>query len=138
MSEFQEVVKEGANTAWKRIKQFFLYLTLALVVGGGLYLWVVSWTYSEGTRAGYLIKVSHKGVVFKTYEGQLNLGGFQTDAQSGVVGNIWEFSTSKRAIYDQLQELEGTKVKLHYKQRYKSMPWQGKTEYFIYKVEQVE
>ena len=137
MSEFQQVVKEGAESIGRKIKRFFLIL-LGVVLGGGrLFVWVAGWTFSEGTRAGELIKISKKGVVFKTYEGQLNLGGFQSD-NAGIVGNIWEFSTTKGDIYSRLQELEGKKIKLHYKQRYKPMPWQGKTDYFIHKVELIE
>lgn len=138
MSEFQQVVKEGASTVMSKVKRFFLILLGVIVLGGALFVWISGWTYSEGTRAGYLIKISNKGVVFKTNEGQLNTGGFQTDSESGLVGNIWEFSVTKNDIYDQLQALEGEKIKLYYRQRYKPMPWQGKTEYFVYKVQKIE
>lgn len=134
MSEFTQIVKDGANTILDWIKRFFLAISILAIVGVGAYLWVCNWTYSEGTRAGYLIKISKKGVVFKTYEGQLNLGGFQSDAASGLAGNIWNFSVYKDAIYQELQQNEGNKVVLHYRQKYKSMPWQGKTDYFIYKI----
>lgn len=137
MSEFQQVVKEGAESIGRKIKRFFLMLLGVLLIGGLIFVWVAGWTFSEGTRAGELIKVSRKGVVFKTYEGQLNLGGFQSD-NAGIVGNIWEFSTTKNDVYDRLQELEGKKIKLHYRQRYKPMPWQGKTDYFVHKVEVIE
>lgn len=137
MSEFQQVVKEGAESIGRKIKRFFLMLLGILLIGGLIFVWVAGWTFSEGTRAGELIKVSRKGVVFKTYEGQLNLGGFQSD-NAGIVGNIWEFSTTKNDVYDRLQELEGKKIKLHYRQRYKPMPWQGKTDYFVHKVEVIE
>ncbi|MEL7221721.1 MAG: hypothetical protein AAGJ93_10405 [Bacteroidota bacterium] len=137
MSEFQQVVKEGAENVGRRIKRFFLYLFGILIVVGLLFVWISGWTYSEGTRAGDLIKISTKGVVFKTHEGQLNLGGFES-SNDGVVGNIWNFSTTNNDVFDRLQELEGKKVKLHYRQRYKPMPWQGKTEYFIDEVEVIE
>lgn len=137
MSEFQQVVKEGAESIGRKVRRLFLMLLGVVLVGGLLFVWVAGWTFSEGTRAGELIKISKKGVVFKTYEGQLNLGGFQSD-NAGIVGNIWEFSTTKGDIYTRLQELEGKKIKLHYKQRYKPMPWQGKTDYFIHKVELIE
>ena len=138
MSEFKQVVISGAKTVGRAIRRFFLILLAIAIIGAGAYLWWANWTYSEGTRAGYLIKISKKGVVFKTYEGQLNLGGFQSDEQSGVIGNIWEFSVRKKEVYEQLQDLEGKQVKLHYKQKYKSMPWQGDTDYFIYKAEPVK
>ena len=114
-----------------------MLLGIALILGL-LFVWVAGWTFSDGTRAGELIKVSKKGVVFKTYEGQINLGGFQTDNGSGITGNIWEFSTTNKKVYKQLQEMEGKKVKLHYQQRYKTMPWQGKTEYFVDEVNVIE
>lgn len=138
MSEFKQVVKEGATKVGSWIKRFFLIILLLAVVGGGVYLWVCNWTYSEGTRAGNLIKISYKGVVLKTYEGQLNLGGFQSNDQSGISGNIWEFSVWDDEIYKQLQQYEGKQVKLFYRQKYKAMPWQGDTDYFIYQVELVE
>jgi len=142
MSEFQQVIKKGAQEfaqkTWSGVKKFFLVILILAILGAGGYYWVSSWTFSQGTRAGTLIKISKKGVVFKTYEGQLNLGGFQSDAASGVVGNIWEFSVLEGDVYKQLQQYEGKQVKLHYKERYNSFPWQGDTNYFIYKVEQVQ
>lgn len=138
MSEFKQVVKEGTGKVFSWIKRFFLILSLlGLVIGGG-YLWVCNWTYSSGTRAGTLIKISRKGVVFKTYEGQLNLGGFRENADDGISGNIWEFSVWEEEVYRELQNYEGKQVKLHYREKYKSMPWQGDSNYFIEKVEAVK
>lgn len=137
MSEFQQVVKEGAESVGRSIKRFFLWLFGALIVAALVAIWVAGWTYSDGTRAGELVKITRKGVVFKTYEGQLNLGGFSSN-DGGVVGNIWDFSTTSDEVYRQLQELEGKKVKLEYRQVWKELPWQGKTDYFIDKVELVE
>lgn len=137
MSEFQQVVKEGAQSVGRKIKKLLLYLTAIAVAGALVFVWVAGWTFSDGTRAGELTKVSRKGVIFKTYEGQINVGGIEA-AESGIVGNIWNFSTTKRDVYEQLQQMEGKKVKIHYRQRYKPMPWQGKTEYFVDKVEVIE
>lgn len=138
MSEFSQVVKDGLGKVGDIVKRFFLIILLIIAVGTSGYVWVMGWTYSDGTRAGTLIKVSHKGVAFKTYEGQLNMGGFQPDTQSGIMGNIWDFSVIKSAVYKDLKQSEGKNVKLHYRQRYKAMPWQGKTSYFVYKVEVLE
>ncbi len=105
---------------------------IALVVGGGVYMLYANWTYSDGTRTGYLIKISEKGYIFKTYEGQLNLGGFQDSDQGNIVGNTWNFSLKDDALYKKLGELEGQKVTLSYKEINKAMPWQGDTNYFVY------
>lgn len=137
MSEYNQMVKQGVQTIGKRIRRVFGWILLVLILGGGIYLVVCNLTYSNGQRAGTLIKISRKGVVFKTYEGQLNLGGVSMDAEAGLSGNIWEFSVQKNDIYDELQDLQGQKVKLYYRQKYKGMPWQGKTDYFVYQVELV-
>ncbi|MBL7793780.1 MAG: hypothetical protein JNK77_15735 [Saprospiraceae bacterium] len=137
MSEFQQVVKEGTDKVKKISKRVLLLIILAGILGGAGYLWVCNWTYSEGTRAGYLVKISRKGVVFKTYEGQLNLGGFQVPGQNPTLGSIWDFSVLKSDAYQSLQEFEGEHVKLYYKEKYKNMPWQGDTKYFVYRVEAV-
>jgi len=137
MSEFQQVVKDGADKAGSILKKGVLLLLLLAAIGTGLYIWGSNWTYSDGTRAGTLIKLSRKGVVWKTYEGQLNLGGFQESGDEGIVGNIWNFSVPKKKFYQKLQEYEGQRVRLHYREVFNAMPWQGKTEYFVYEVELV-
>ncbi|GJM33122.1 MAG: hypothetical protein DHS20C18_21230 [Saprospiraceae bacterium] len=76
--------------------------------------------------------------MMKAGEGHPNLGGFQTDDQTGVVGNIWNFSVWDKDIYSQLQQYEGKHVKLFYQQKYKAMPWQGDTKYYIEKVEEIK
>jgi len=121
-----------------RIKRFILKIVLGVVVLFLLLIWACSWTYSEGTRAGQLIKISKKGVVFKTYEGELNMGGLRVGAPNdGLEGNLWKFSVLDEDVLDQLEEMEGKRVKLSYKERYKSFPWQGETNYFIYAVEAI-
>lgn len=134
MSEFKQVVKEGAGKVYSKAKRlFFIALAVATVVA--LFsLWVATWTYSDGARLGYLMKASHKGVVFKTYEGQLNMA----QVQYGAPPLVWDFSVKNRAVYDDLMHLEGKQVRLHYREPYKVLPWQGKTGYIVDKVEAVE
>ena len=85
-------------------------------------------TYSEGVRSGELIKFSHKGMVFKTWEGEISQG------ISGA--QIFAFSVldkDKKVITD-LQEMEGQYVKVSYIERYKTFPWWGDTKYYIVEV----
>lgn len=122
-----------------KIKSLLIKLLIGLVVVCALILWMSSWTYSEGTRAGQLIKLSEKGVVFKTYEGELNLGGLRTgNTNDGLEGNLWQFSVLDESVISDLIKAEGKRVKLGYKERYKAMPWQGETNYFITNVEVIE
>ncbi|MCB0653009.1 MAG: hypothetical protein KDC85_17155 [Saprospiraceae bacterium] len=132
--QFKESVNKGMKKTKRFFRKLFIFLFLGLVVGGGLYMVYSNWTYSTGSRTGYLVKISKKGYVFKTYEGQLNLGGFKTDDETGVIGNIWEFSLKNRDLYEKMGTLEGKKVTLKYKEINKSMPWQGDTNYFITEV----
>ncbi len=132
----QEGVKQGVSRTKRFLRKLLIYGLVALVIGGiGFLVWS-NWTYSEGVRAGYLIKLSRKGYVFKTYEGQLNLGGFRDSDQGNIVGNTWEFSVGDKEVFEKLQKLEGRKVNLHYKEIVRAMPWQGDTDYFVYKVEE--
>jgi hypothetical protein len=82
-------------------------------------------TYSEGVRSGELIKFSSKGVVFKTYEGELSQG------ISGA--QIFSFSVldSEEKVVSDLKAFEGQYVKLTYIERYKTFPWWGDSKYFI-------
>ncbi len=122
-----------------KVKSFFIKVLAVVIVFAAIALWAASWTYSEGTRAGQLIKFSKKGVIFKTYEGELNMGGLRTgDAKDGLEGNLWNFSVLDESVITDLENAEGKRVKLSYKQRYKAFVWQGETDYFIVKVEVIE
>jgi hypothetical protein len=105
---------EVPNTAPRRrsgrFGRWVLILLLLLVVGTGLWTWLtLAWAYSDGERAGVLQKVSRRGWVCKTYEGEL--------AQyiiAGVSPQIWEFSTRDPVVAAQLNKAVGHKVQLHY------------------------
>lgn len=89
-------------------------------------------TYSEGYRAGELVKFSHKGILFKTWEGEISQG--VSEAQ------IFTFSVEdkEKEVIKLLQDLQGKDVKLTYKERFSTFPWLGDTKYFITKVEKTE
>ena len=119
---------------WKK-KLLKIVLIIAFVIVGYV-LFVSNFHYSEGTRTGYLSKFAKKGYVFKTYEGDLYMGGASADNNS-LINNQWAFSVPSNTdgVIDSLVKLEGKIVKLHYYQVIKNMPWQGDTEYFIHKAE---
>jgi len=126
-------------TLKSRFKRFILKIVIGVLVLTCLAIWACSWTYSNGTRAGQLIKFSKKGVVFKTHEGELNLGGLRMgESNDGLQGNLWEFSVLDTNVLNKLQVAEGKRVKLSYKERFKAMPWQGDTNYFVTDVEIID
>lgn len=74
--------------------------------------------YSDGERAGVVVKLSHKGAVYKSWEGQLNIGGVVANGEGSMVPNVWEFSVRKDDAAKAIQEAlsSGRRVTLHYKQ----------------------
>lgn len=140
IEEAKESLKKSVDSGVKKTKSFLRKVLIfgligAVLFGAGYYLYA-NYTFSEGSRTGYLIKVSRKGNIVKTMEGQLNLGGFQTGDDANVIGNIWNFSVKDDAVYQKLEEAEGKKVTLRYKEQKKALFWQGDTNYFVYEVEQ--
>jgi pilin/secretion family protein with methylation motif len=48
--------------------------------------------YSEGERVGVITKLSLKGWNYKTWEGQMNLGGMVQDTEGKLATNVWNFT----------------------------------------------
>lgn len=113
------------------MKKILALIVLAILLLAGLYYAFIYYVpYSEGVRSGELIKFSKKGIVAKTWEGEISQG------ISGA--QIFAFSVEdkyKEAIYD-LQELQGRYVKITYIERYGTYFWLGDTKYFVTKVEE--
>jgi hypothetical protein len=113
---------------------FFGVLAIVLLIGA----YFLFGSYSSGSRAGTIVKLSRKGVLVKTYEGQLNLGGFSGETGSPA-SSLWDFSVSngKKDVIQQLEEasLNGKRVKLYYKEKFFQWSLLGDTKYFIHKVE---
>jgi hypothetical protein len=113
------------------MKKFFGLVALVIILLSVLYyVFIYYASFSEGYRAGELVKFSHKGVVFKTWEGELSFG--VSEAQR------FEFSVEKKQkeIIDQLIDLQGKDLKLTYKERFGTFPWLGDTKYFVIAVEE--
>ena len=108
----------------------FIGITVGIVLVAALayFTFLYNAIYSEGVRTGELIKFSNKGVVFKTYEGELSQG------ISGA--QIFSFSVldNQEQVIADLKELEGHYVKLTYVERYKTFQWWGDSRYFITEV----
>ena len=107
-----------------------LYIILASILGLFLayFAFIYYVPYSEGTRAGELIKFSHKGVLVKTYEGEISQG------ISGA--QIFSFSVldQEKEVIEKMKEYQGKYVKLTYIERYSTFFFWGDTKYFISEV----
>jgi hypothetical protein len=120
--------KQKARLVLRR--SLWVLLACFLVFSAGYYFWR-TFTKSEGTRTGVLFKISKKGYVFKTYEGQLHLSGSQLMTKQSV----WDFSAKDSDVYRKLQSLEGQTVKCFYHEMVDAFPWQGDTDYIVYDVD---
>ena len=106
----------------------------ALLVLLVLYTWAaLNWSYSSGERAGYLQKLSRKGVVCKTWEGELQLV-----AVPGSTPEKFLFTVRDEALIPRLNADMGKRIALSYEQHV-GVPSScfGETEYFVTDVHDV-
>lgn len=101
-------------------------LALTKIVG-------ISTVYSEGERTGVLTKLSKKGYIWKTWEGELNLGGMSDNGGGVAVPNVWMFTVVDDAVAQKmLPAATGAKrITLKYTEVWKASFAQGQTDYFI-------
>ena len=114
----------------KRYSLIFLALLAAAVAAFSLYTWVtLTWSYSEGERAGYLQKFSRKGWLCKTWEGEILLS-----SMPGAIPERFAFSVRDDALARQLSAATGKRVLISYAQ-HRGVPSScfGETEYFVKK-----
>ncbi|GAB2766842.1 hypothetical protein GCM10027275_06180 [Rhabdobacter roseus] len=113
-------------------KWIILFVFLAIVLG---ILYYISFGYySEGKRGGFVVKLSKRGYVFKTYEGVLNVGGLY-DGGGTMSATQWDFSIGS-SNQEGIQKIEeairtGRRVSLTYQEKFFVLPWNGDTEYFV-------
>ena len=111
------------------------FAVLSVLLAFALYIWaVLSWSYSEGERAGFLQKVSYKGWICKTWEGELSLV-----AIPGAAPEKFLFTVRDEAVAQQLNEVAGKRVTLKYEQ-HRGLPTScfGDTDYFVVSVAVIE
>ena len=105
----------------------FAFITL-IVAGFAAYIWIaLHWNYAEGERAGFMQKLSRKGWLCKTWEGELSLV-----ALPGAAPEKFNFSVRDEAIAQQINAQVGQRIALTYEQ-HKGLPTScfGDTEYFV-------
>ncbi|MEZ5195992.1 MAG: hypothetical protein R2764_06220 [Bacteroidales bacterium] len=105
-----------------------------LIIGLAIIAFLYFGIYSEGHRAGIIMKISKKGTIFKTWEGQMNLETFGAVKTDNIISETFTFSIEKgnQDLIDELNAaaLSGNRVNLKYKERYIQVPWRGDSKYF--------
>jgi hypothetical protein len=112
----------------------FIGFLVAVLVLIALYTFAaLKWSYSAGERAGYMQKLSSKGFVCKTWEGELQLV-----AVPGSTPEKFLFSVRDEAVAQRINATMGKRVALTYEQHI-GVPSScfGETEYFVTDVKEV-
>jgi hypothetical protein len=122
-------------TILKRAAVYGAGLIAAALVGFAAYIWVaLHWSYSEGERAGFMQKLSNRGWICKTWEGELSMV-----ALPGAAPEKFLFTVRDEAVAARINQLVGQRVALSYEQ-HTGLPTScfGDTEYFVTGVKLVQ
>jgi hypothetical protein len=118
--------------AGKQAKTWTLRLAigaaLLLVVGTGLYTAIsLNYTYSKGERVGFVQKLSKRGWICKTNEGDLAMVNMP-----GQTAQMFSFTVRDDQVAKQIEDLSGHRVVLEYEE-HKGVPSScfGDTPYFV-------
>ena len=106
----------------------FALIAAALAALIGLYVFAaLSWSYSSGERAGWVQKLSHKGWICKTWEGELALVSLPGTTPEKFLFTIWDDK-----VAEQVTKVMGKRVSLHYEEKV-GLPGScfGDTRYYV-------
>ena len=110
-------------------------IVLVLVMGFAIYTWLVfAWSYSSGERSGYVQKLSKKGWICKTWEGEMALV-----TMPGTVAEKFYFTVRNDALAERINKLVGKRLGIVYEQHV-GVPTScfGDTSYFATDVKVIE
>jgi hypothetical protein len=133
MATESTTIKTSAWTVFAKKLKIILKWSLALIVIIGVIFiyWKYFYTYSEGYRAGVLQKFSSKGMIFKTYEGEMILSSVSSTQEVALASEKFLFTMTNKALVRQFDTLQGNMVIVHYRQKNGRLPWQGDTPYLV-------
>ena len=114
------------------MKKFITIVVIFIIaIFAGWFWWKFYFTYSEGNRSGLLQKFSHKGNIFKTYEGELVLNSLTPSGIAPYSSEKFYFSVADEALGEKMKDYEGKRVVIHYNQMNGTLPWRGDSEYIV-------
>ena len=125
----------------KRTAKKVLKITIisVLLIGLAVLSYMYWGVYEKGVMAGKVLRISEKGVMFKTYEGKINLETFGALKGTSPIAESFDFSVEgdQTELIKELEvvALSGERVNLNYIKRYVRFPWRGDTKYFVTRIE---
>jgi hypothetical protein len=129
-------IKPKSKLRRKIRKYLFIALTFFFLIVSVYVYWSFFFTFSDGYRAGMLQKFSHKGNIFKTYEGEMVLSSVQSNKNVTLASEKFLFSVTDKNVAFQLDTLQGRNVIVHYTQKNNTLPWRGETAFIVNSVKQ--
>jgi len=116
------------------VKSILGYMVVVVLALGGYILVVTSWSYSSGERAGWVQKLSSKGWLCKTWEGEMAMV-----SMPGTTTEKFHFTVWDEDIAEQINKVMGKRVSLHYEEK-KGIPTScfGETRYYVTSVSVVD
>src|SRR5579863_4121749 len=118
-------VPRGEGKKSNMMRAVLAFLVLAILVGWGFTWLTLHWSYSSGERAGYVQKMSKKGWVCKTWEGEMAMV-----TMPGTLSEKFLFTVTDDRVAAAINKTLGARVALHYDQhRWIPSSCFGDTEY---------
>lgn len=93
-------------------KRFLIPVLIVLTLVVGYFAVVLHWSYSSGERAGWVQKLSNKGWICKTWEGELAL----VSVPGGPVEKF-AFTVTDDDVVSKINQVIGKRVALHYEEK---------------------
>lgn len=137
MEDYKFAEPQEEKIKSKSSKSFFVkFILVVLLLGAGLFWWRFFYTYSDGYRAGILQKLSHKGNLVKTYEGELIMSSVTSTSNVPLASEKFYFSVNNDSVAKVMMQYEGKYVRLHYEQKKGKLPWRGESTYIVDEIKQ--
>jgi hypothetical protein len=132
-----EILTDSTKTTkWSRILKKlkrigYWLLAFIIIIFSFLIYWKYFYTYSNGYRAGLLQKFSHKGNIFKTYEGEMILSSVSSNMNVALASEKFFFSVTNEKLAQRLDTIQGQMVIVHYIQKNGVLFWRGESDYLV-------
>ncbi|WOB08723.1 hypothetical protein [Piscinibacter gummiphilus] len=95
-----------------RATRWLIALLVVVLLGAAYVAVVLNWSYSDGERAGWVQKLSRKGWLCKTWEGELSLVSMPGSAPEKFL-----FTVHDDAVAAEINKVMGKRVALHYEEK---------------------
>jgi len=89
--------------------------------------------YGQGEREGYVVKLAIKGIRYKSWEGEMQLG----TGEQAAIQEVWHFSVMDPEVLGKIKTTRGKRVRLSYREWF-IRPTDRETPYEITKLELLE